>query len=136
LPDAAKGTSEASAKAFVRHYVELINYAMRTGRTKPLRPMRAAGCRTCTAIESRILAVYRNGGRLEGAGWSVLGLSIVRGTPQAHTLVSAGISIAEQSLYESPSASPSHSTKSRGHLDFHLTSQGDEWIVSRLDATQ
>ncbi len=31
LPAEAKGTSEAAAKAFVRHYIALINYAMATG---------------------------------------------------------------------------------------------------------
>ena len=31
LPNEARGTSAASARAFVRHYVDLVNHAMATG---------------------------------------------------------------------------------------------------------
>ncbi len=41
LPAAARGSSVRSAKAFVRHYIDLLNYAMVTGDTRAFRAVSA-----------------------------------------------------------------------------------------------
>jgi hypothetical protein len=136
LPAKAKGTSEAAAKAFVRHYIETVNYAMRTGETAYLSRLARPGCTTCNAIVARIDEVYDAGGRLEGRGWSVLSLTFHPPGPQADVLVAVGVNIAPQITYADKRASPSHSAMSRGNLDFRLSTNARAWIVKSLEATQ
>lgn len=136
LPPEAEGTDEAAAKAFVRHYIELINYAMLTGDTSGLRALSSPVCSTCAAIVDRIDKVYGNGGHLEGAGWTPISLTIVATSDDAPRLVAAGIRIDRQIAYEGANSAPSESPKSRGNLDFYLAREPVGWRVKRLDATQ
>ena len=134
MPTEAKGTSEAAAKAFVRHYVDTVNYAMRTGVTADLDRLAAPSCSTCRAIVDRIDEVYSEGGRLEGAGWTIISLRRVGGG-KATTLGAAGIEIAPQTVVISGS-SPSESPGSRGNLDLYLSHADAGWLIERLEATQ
>lgn len=136
LPAAAKGRSEAAAKAFVRHYVETVNYAMRTGDTVALSRLARPRCRTCHAIVHRIDEVYRAGGRLEGQGWSILSLTFLPSTQQNTALVAAGVALAPQVALASEGATPTRSPESRGNLDFRLVGRQGTWHVASLEATQ
>lgn len=135
MPAEARGTSEKSAKAFVRYYVAAVNFAMRTGNTKALLRLADDSCVTCTAITDRIEDVYSSGGRLEGDGWVVSTVSVIP-LARERVLASVGIRISSQAAYSSPESRPSRSSASRGNLDFHLEARGSEWRVVRLDATQ
>jgi len=136
LPAAARGTSENAAKAFAGYYVDVVNFAMRTGETASLRALATAGCTTCIAISDRIQEVYDQGGRLEGRGWRVLNMSYLPLGRSDEALVSTGITITSQRAFEGPSGQPSESPASRGNLDFRLKAVESAWRVYRLDATQ
>ncbi len=71
LPPEAKGTSAASAEAFVRHYVDLNIYAMQRAIAE-LRDALDAGLLTCRTCIAGISNVYQVDGRIEGGrldGW-------------------------------------------------------------------
>lgn len=136
LPPEAEGTSTAAAKAFVRHYVDLVNYAMATGDTGPISELSLKSCNTCTAIINRIDEVYSSDGRLEGMGWKVRTVSPVAVLAEGAQLIAVGIDISRQITYEASDASPSSSPESRGNLDFYLVKRRSAWRVERLDATQ
>jgi hypothetical protein len=136
LPAEAEGTSPEAAEAFVRHYVELVNYAMATGDTAPLAEQSHETCNTCTAIQNRVNEVYTAGGQLDGDGWTVRTVTHVPSGNIEALLVAVGIDIAPQSAYETDDAPPSKSPPGRGNLDFHLTHSPSGWKVARLDATQ
>lgn len=136
LPPEAEGTSPTAAKAFVRHYVDLVNYAMATGDTGPISNLSLSSCNTCMAIISRIDDVYSSGGRLAGAGWKVRTVSPVTTPARDSHLIAVGIDISGQVAYESGGATPSQSPNTRGNLDFHLVKRPSGWRVERLDATQ
>jgi hypothetical protein len=136
LPAEAQGTSKAAAKAFVRHWIDVLNYAMSTGDTAGLVELADRSCSTCEAIADRIEDVYAGGGHLEGTGWRIRTLSYLEGENSKSPLVSAGIEIAPQAAYASAEATPSQSPRSRGHLDFSLDWRPTGWKVLRLEATQ
>jgi hypothetical protein len=136
LPAEAQGTSKAAAKAFVRHWIDVLNYAMNTGDTAELVDLADRSCSTCEAIANRIEDVYAAGGHLEGSGWRILTLSYLEGEHPKSPLVAAGIEIAPQTAFASPEAAPSQSPRSRGHLDFSLGWKPTGWNVLRLEATQ
>jgi hypothetical protein len=136
LPAEARGTSQAAAKAFVRHYIASVNYAMVSGDIGELVALADPSCSTCGAIAGRIEEAYADGGRLEGGGWRILTLSYLEGERPRSPLVAAGIEISPQTAYASAEATPSQSPETRGHLDFLLDWNRSGWKVMRLEATQ
>src|SRR5690349_11029374 len=66
LPAEAKGTGPAAAKAFVRHYVSLINTASANLDARPLRTSSERGCTACRGIVKLIDDVAAKVGSLDG----------------------------------------------------------------------
>jgi hypothetical protein len=71
VPPEAVGSDEASAKAFVRYYFEVITAAMQDGDTSWLRELSAQGCESCTGIAELIDDVHEKDGGYRTKGWAV-----------------------------------------------------------------
>ena len=72
LPEAAKDDSEEGAVAFVKHYIELLNYAANTGDVKPLRDASDPNCEGCNSYIALFEETYANGGYFKDPGWQPL----------------------------------------------------------------
>jgi hypothetical protein len=69
LPAAAKANTKAGAKAFVRHYVDLINYAQSTGDLRPLESVEMPTCKSCQSVARYSNSIYVGGGKIVGGDW-------------------------------------------------------------------
>ncbi len=69
MPPAAKGTSAASAEAFARHYVDLINYAMHSGDTAPMLKSRSKPCAPLASLSAEALRTWSQRRAIAGTGW-------------------------------------------------------------------
>lgn len=78
LPEAATVGDAAGAEAFVRHWVDVLNYAYQTGDTGPLDAITLPDCELCEGNAADIENVYRSGGLLEGG---VVTVDLVRSPP-------------------------------------------------------
>ncbi|MCW2836497.1 MAG: hypothetical protein JWQ15_611, partial [Marmoricola sp.] len=58
MPAAARAKTKAGAEAFVRHYVDVLNYAGLSGDTQPLRRLHISICTRCEAIADGIAQTY------------------------------------------------------------------------------
>lgn len=135
LPAEARGTSPAAAKAFVRYFVETINFGMSSGDTSPLREASAPGCVTCLAIADKIDQNHAGSAYLVGSGWKIKGLQYIR-IAADKALVAVPVEISAQRSYASPGAAPERSAPTRGNLDVRLNWAAGRWRVTRLDASQ
>ncbi len=70
LPRGARKHSLAGAEAFVRHYIDLLNYAAATGDISRLRRA-GTDCEGCRRYERLYRTTYRNGGYIKSNGWRV-----------------------------------------------------------------
>ncbi len=70
MPDEARGTGRKAAVAFVRHWIELLNYSTSSGDTDDLAAM-SSECTSCMAITDFISDVYNEGGSIRSDGWIV-----------------------------------------------------------------
>jgi hypothetical protein len=129
LPDAAKGTSEASAKAFVRHYVELVNYAMRTGDVGQLRALSAKGCRSCAAVASNVETVYADGGKLTGKGWRITALQPLANQASSAPVIQAGVRVNPQTKVAALDEEPEHFDGGKQLMTFYLKRVDTAWTV-------
>jgi hypothetical protein len=134
MPREARGTSDKAAEAFARHYVALINYAMRSGDTSVIKRWAMSSCSTCLALAHSIDDLYRSKGHTKGGGWKILGSERSTRKSGDRTYVQFQIRITEQTIYETPGAKPSTSGSGKGRLEFELRSSSDLWEVRRLGA--
>ena len=74
---ASKGTLKG-AEAFVRHYIDLLNYAANTGDAKPLRAASARACGGCSDYAEAYSRTYARGGFIDTSGWKPTSVIPVR----------------------------------------------------------
>src|SRR5438128_15619 len=78
MPAVAKEKSRAGAQAFVRHYIDVLNYATFTGDTKAAHSLDGGQCQSCRRMLHSIENIYAAGGHVEGGAWSSQPVSDVR----------------------------------------------------------
>ena len=69
-PDGGLRTN-AGAEAFVRYWIELVNYAQLSGDTRRLDSVTHSQCVGCNGLISTIRNAYASGGHIEGGTWHV-----------------------------------------------------------------
>ncbi|TWE10305.1 DUF6318 family protein [Rudaeicoccus suwonensis] len=63
VPEAARQHTEAGAKAFAKHYVDLINETGLRPRTGVLEPLALDSCKTCANYEGNVASLQKDGER-------------------------------------------------------------------------
>lgn len=135
LPPEAEGTSPTAAKAFVRHYVDLVNYAMATGDTGPMQAASAPNCESCGAVIQNINDLYRAGGYLKGDGWKITQLRALASKPNGETVVQAGVLVSPQDRYGSKRAKPEEFEGGLQAMTFRLGRHDSDWMVLEWSQT-
>lgn len=132
LPPEAKGTSAKAAKAFVRYYVQLINFATVTGSTQGLQSASGAGCKSCSDVVDRINSVYGAGGRIQSDGWRINSIKIVPGQPRSRPVIDVGIILSPQDVVKHNGAKAVHFKGGRLPATFRLRRVQNSWMVSSV----
>ncbi len=86
LPAAAKAPTRAGAEAFVRYYIDLLNYAGATGDTDAFLAA-AEGCNSCRGLARNFQRTYQRGGFYKTRGWLVNALFASQQAGTAFTAV-------------------------------------------------
>jgi hypothetical protein len=131
MPAEAQGTNEAAAKAFVRHYVDSVNHAMRTGDIEAIQRLSDQACESCTAVIANIGDLYSTGGHLEGQGWSITAIDTVPTAREAEQVVQAGVFVHRQRRYESADSEAETFQGGQQSMTFFVHQVGGSWAVKR-----
>jgi hypothetical protein len=130
MPAAAKGKGRPAAKAFVRYYIDLINYAESTGDAAALGPLVTSECRDCADLRRKIASTYRDGGWFKTSGWVPSVVAVVRRSEQA--TVMTAIRSPEQRYKPSTAEPVERIDASRFTMEFALKRTKGHWFVDRL----
>jgi hypothetical protein len=71
MPAAARQKTTAGAKAFVRYYIDVLNYSHASQLTMLLRSLAANPCQVCEILSDAIDEMHRRGGFQHGGFWDV-----------------------------------------------------------------
>jgi hypothetical protein len=71
LPTKARRNTPAGAEAFVRYFIEVLNYAQKTGDTARLHQASTSRCAACEGYVEAIESTYSTGGRVKGGALTV-----------------------------------------------------------------
>jgi len=133
MPAEAKGTSEKSAKAFVRYYFKSINAAAATGSTSSLTALATPGCESCKTIAGNIEDIYAAGGSIETEGWEPETISAVPLQPKKRPVFDLDVRIHPELVVRKAGASAERSRGGRQAMTMHLRHGPSGWKVTRLD---
>jgi hypothetical protein len=132
MPELAMQKSAAGAKAFVRQFVDVLNYSWQSLSTEELRLLALRTCRSCAAGANAIDRVGNAGGFKHGAEWRVTAIASIP-TQQAEPLVQAAIHVAKGTLKKSASSAPRALKPALLHADFQLSWRSGGWRVANLE---
>lgn len=92
MPDQAREDSPEGAAAFVKHYVDVFNYAASTGDVEELSRLSSPACEGCQSYIDLYRDTYQAGGYFKGGDWTIgdLSLEIDSGGTYATTSVRSG----------------------------------------------
>jgi len=134
LPPEAEGTDEAAAKAFVRHYVDVLNYSGPAAETEALRALSTRSCSACIGIADFIDGVAADGGQIEGDGWTIRQLTLVTSDPSnTEIVIDALVEVHPQQVRPSSGADLKEFDGGQRLKTFWLKHRSPGWQVSRID---
>jgi hypothetical protein len=131
MPRAARAHTEAGAKAFVRYFWDVVNYAQATGDTNAIAELSADGCVGCEVGIASVDEVYSNGGRILGGKAVVSGITVTFGWVEKTAVadVSFGVKFAPQVVIDQAGRHRGKARHARNR--FNLTAEaGDIWHVT------
>jgi hypothetical protein len=95
LPAQAKEDTPEGAAAFVKHYVDVFNYAARTGDVKELSRLSSPTCAPCSKYADEFEAIYSRGDRISERLWELRSDQVEL---VGDTQVNAGMKVNEGSI--------------------------------------
>ena len=133
LPAAAKGTSEASAKAFARHYFAQINFAARTGDTAQLQALATNSCESCNAIANNIDTVYSAGGSITTDGWKLKSISSVPLQSKRKPIFDLAVFVSPETVVPKAGSKAQEFNGGKRPMTMYLAMTGSSWRVTKLN---
>ncbi|GAA1926668.1 DUF6318 family protein [Nocardioides marmoribigeumensis] len=130
LPAAAKGTTPAAAKAFVRYYVSLINYTSDNLDSAEMARRSEAQCKTCRLIFRIVRNMNEAGRRYEGGHWVIDSMEELP-SAAGHRQVRALINVDDLQVVF-PSGKRKNVRANRTSYTFDLVLRGGSWSVAQI----
>lgn len=130
------GSSPEAAEAFVRYWVEALNFAARTGRTQALREASSPGCSSCQEIITGVERVHGAGGYYRDDAWSVTGIEYRPLHPETDPVLTVDVEVLAEALVAGePGYEPKFDVGEHS-LIFWLGGNRtqDAWVVRQLES--
>ena len=135
LPDEAKGSGRGAAKAFVLHFIDLVNYAGTTGDVAALRRAAGQGCQSCNELIHTFVKTYAAGGFYHTRGWRPVTVFVApTGTPTKWTAATE-VRTSPVRWKVSATARPTSAEADDLSLRFEIERQEQRWVISRMTRT-
>jgi Family of unknown function (DUF6318) len=132
LPDVAREHTTAGAKAFVRYYIDVLNYAalaLSPARLDDLSPQR---CELCTSFVEVVRRVRDHSGHQEGGELELRQLALASVDELGTHLLVGTVSVHAGSSQESAQSRPVRIKPTRFVLEFHVGWHRGVWHLSDL----
>jgi len=132
MPDSAKEDSESGAKAFVAHYVDVLNFAQTNGEVLALEKLSTDDCSACSKARDGLASTYRDGGSISGGAWSIVRIAdVVPGAGGQGWAVVAVIAFGKQTVVKNPTSEPTTLPGGRVRGTFHISRASASWRMQQ-----
>jgi hypothetical protein len=127
MPPLAREKSRAGAKAFVRHYIDVLNYSWATGTGSALTNLSHKQCVSCRGLANFIDEVYAAGGYQRGGEWRVAVMALVPGTVDGAIVATPAIDVLPGRWKESADTHATAIEPHRIHYEFRVGWSNGQW---------
>lgn len=132
MPPAARAPGRAGAEAFVRYYIDLVNYSGLTGDIGEME-LAASGCVSCKSLAEAFETTYERGGAYRTEGWRIQSQFTLR-QPDGEWASLLKVNQAPMVWVKAAAAEPQRFEAKQLNLRVALKRQEDEWKIA--DFTQ
>lgn len=130
MPAQASEDSPEGAAAFVKHYVDVFNYAAATGDVTELSRLSAPTCTGCQKYIDLYRDTYAAGGYFKGGDWKIGDLKIRTTGPETYVTTTAAT---EPGPYRESAESPEYlSSGTDNTVSFALRPRTNLWRVTQF----
>jgi hypothetical protein len=133
MPAKAKEDSAAGAVAFVRYWLNLLNYSGRTLDSDRLRKASSTRCVDCDAIADFIDKVKSHGGEIDGRGWQLLGTRDVHALNNRSFIIRGRVQVDAQRVVPRRGDKAQTFAGANRVKTFVVARSGPNWRLARLD---
>lgn len=126
-PALVSENSAEGAEAFVRHYIDTLNFARDSGDIKGLQFLSNSECENCAQIISTISRVHDSGGRYVGGDWNVISTKIK--SSDWDMVVTVDGHFEEETVINKRGSEPTSVPAEDLIVDFQLQFDADSWTV-------
>jgi hypothetical protein len=130
MPAQAQENSPEGAAAFVKHYIDVFNYAASTGDVNELTRLSSPDCEGCQSYIKLYKATYEAGGYFRGGDWNIGALSVDSGEPE--TFLTTRVKVDEGRFREERGSSEHSDPGESNTVTFALMQQDKAWVMSQL----
>jgi len=135
LPASARGTTPEAAEAFVRHYVDLINYGLETLDSEPLRASSNPDCDACRNLVEALDLTERAAGSHSGGRWTLSDLTVVPETARGLSQVRAVVGISRDRIVFTKPAKKAAVVPAKTDLYVFTLAPGQVPVMHRITGT-
>jgi hypothetical protein len=132
IPPEARGSDEASAKAFTMYFFQTLTASMNSGEVAAVAALSSGACTSCTALQDNIRGTFANGGYAVTRGWKPT--SFEPAETASGIAFDLRVRLGDEKFYNADGKVTHHfeGDDSRRMVIF-LKPNGSSWQVSRLD---
>ena len=130
MPPQASEDSPEGAAAFVKHYVDVFNYAAATGDVDELSRLSSPDCGGCQSYITLYRDTYDAGGYFKGGDWKLGELILELDDPE--TFATTEVSVSATTYRQSLNAAETRGAAETSEITFAVSSPGDSKIISQL----
>jgi hypothetical protein len=130
MPAQASEDSSEGAAAFVKHYVDVFNYAAATGDVDELSRLSSPNCDGCQRYIDLYRDTYAAGGYFKGGDWKIGALKLETGGPESYASTDVHL---DPTRYRSDSdASETTGPPENSQVTFAVVGAGKKKTMSQL----
>jgi hypothetical protein len=130
MPAQASEDSSEGAAAFVKHYVDVFNYAAATGDVDELSRLSSPDCDGCQRYIKLYRDTYAAGGYFRGGDWKIGDLKVIADNSSMYLTTSV---LVERGSYQDDSKSPERRDPGeQTTVSFATKSINGSWTLSQL----
>lgn len=136
MPDEARGTSRKAAVAFVRHWVDTLNYSADTLDSAPLKALSSPDCNACSAALRVIGDLREKGGYITGHEWTIEEIEALSGSSDL-IQVDALVHFAPTETIHAEGRKPKRYEAGSSVYTFSLSRTAqDSWVLLSMTVSQ
>jgi hypothetical protein len=133
LPAVARQHTNAGAKAFVRYYIDVLNYAWVEGRPRALANFAADGCDLCAEFVDALARRTRRGGDQTGGTFTIDSLGVAAADSENTYLLIAQLAVSRGQSRASATSPPTQIRHDSHTLQFRIGWRHTGWALEDLE---